>query len=119
MVFPDIADADAPRLIDSVQLELKAACVARGLMIGEFHRFNNTPGLRNEHFYPLRTPTPCLAIRHMVPTDLAFLNIDDVELRRKFLTAFLGVFKASPKESEKEAVRKAEIMLKEAGGPLC
>ena len=46
------------------------------LYTGEFHKYNNTSGLRNAEFYPLRTPTPCIAIRHMVPTDLAFMALD-------------------------------------------
>ena len=65
-----------------------------GLMLGEFHMRNNQPGLRNDDFFPLRTPIPCLAVRHMVPTDLAFLNVERYELtlRIKFLTSFLAVF---------------------------
>ena len=39
-------------------------------------RYNNCPGLRNSNFYPLRTPFPCLAMRHMVPTDIAFMALD-------------------------------------------
>ena len=35
---------------------------------------NNNSGLRNPNFYPLRTPYPCLAIRHMVSTDIAFMT---------------------------------------------
>lgn len=115
MIFPDISAADAPRLIDGIQLEMKAQFVSRGLMIGEFHQFNNSPGLRNPHFYPLRTPTPCLGFRHMVPTDLAFLNIDDVALRKKFLKSFLEVFQHSTKSSEVAGVRKAEEMLAACG----
>jgi len=63
-------------------------------MLGEFHMRNNQPGLRNDDFFPLRTPIPCLAVRHMVPTDLAFLNVERYELtlRIKFLTSFLAVF---------------------------
>lgn len=46
LIFPDIADADAPRLIDAVQQDVKGEFVEQGLMIGEFHKFNNSPGLR-------------------------------------------------------------------------
>ena len=75
--------------------------VRQGLMLGEFHNRNNSPGLRNKNFYPLRTPLPCLAIRHMVPTDIAFLDVDsyELDLRIAFLQSFLKVF-----GDEKESV---------------
>merc|ERR1711916_366615 len=47
-----------------------------GLMLGEFHMHTNTSGLRSTSFRPLRAPFPCLAIRQMVPSDLAFLAHD-------------------------------------------
>jgi hypothetical protein len=52
-----------------VQTSCKPYYVQRGLMLGEFHLRNNSPGLRNESFFPLRTPVPCLAVRHMVSTN--------------------------------------------------
>jgi len=108
LIFPDVALADAPTLIDGVQRLCKPDFVARGLMVGEFHLRNNAPGLRNDKFYPLRTPIPCLAMRHMVPTDLAFLNVDDYEepLRLKFLRSFLDVF-----GGDKRAMKQKEIKL--------
>lgn len=74
LVFPDIKDYEASEYIDEVQRRLKPHFVKEGLMLGEFHKHNNASGLRNPSFYPLRTPTPCLAIRHMVPSDIVFLN---------------------------------------------
>jgi len=62
------------QVIDGVQLALKPEFLAKGLMVGEFHRLNNACGLRNSSFYPLRTPSPCLAVRKIVPTDLAFMS---------------------------------------------
>ena len=108
LVFPDIALSDAHDIIDKVQLKLKPEFVAKGLMIGEFHRNNNAcmysncifaystrnlfvfaclGGLRNDNFYPLRTPIPSLAIRCIVPTDLVFLSPSkyDAKLRVEFL----------------------------------
>jgi hypothetical protein len=66
MIFPDVTLADAPYYIDDVQKKLKPFFVKDGLMLGEFHRLNNAPGLHNPSFYPLRTPYPCLAVRNMV-----------------------------------------------------
>eukprot|EP00128_Syssomonas_multiformis_P014837 Colp12_sorted_trinity150504_noHs@1235 len=94
LVFPDIAVEDAFEYIDGVQNELKEEFVENGLMIGEFHMYNNTPGMRNPDWYPLRTPYPSLAMRHMVPTDLVFLSNERYgpEKRKKFLEAYLRTF---------------------------
>lgn len=58
LVFPDIPQAEAPDIVDVVQDQCKPEFVRLGYMLGEFHRFNNTPGLRNDQFFPLRTPYP-------------------------------------------------------------
>jgi hypothetical protein len=73
-IFPDMEKADIPVMIDALQKKLKPIFVEEGLMLGEFHKGNNATGLRNKSFFPLRTAYPCLAIRHMVPSDIAFLN---------------------------------------------
>src|SRR5437660_563722 len=66
IIFPEVRSEDAQGLIDQVQRELKPFFVEQGLMIGEFHELNVTPGLHNPTFYPLRSPYPILAIRLMV-----------------------------------------------------
>jgi hypothetical protein len=42
------------------------------LMVGQFHPFNETPGLHNSAFRPFRSPGFCFSIRHMIPSDRAF-----------------------------------------------
>eukprot|EP00929_Paragymnodinium_shiwhaense_P024078 TRINITY_DN14920_c0_g1_i2.p1 TRINITY_DN14920_c0_g1~~TRINITY_DN14920_c0_g1_i2.p1 ORF type:complete len:359 (-),score=54.49 TRINITY_DN14920_c0_g1_i2:814-1890(-) len=108
-IFPDIATADAEYYIEGAQLDAKPEFVAQGLMVGEFHAGNNSCSLRNSGFFPLRTPTPCLAIRHMVPGDLVFMTLDNYgpELQRKFLTSFLDVFG----EEDRAEVRTAKAQL--------
>jgi hypothetical protein len=90
IVFPNI-DIDNAGVIDEVQGELKAKFVADGLMIGEFHERNESPGLRNENFRPLRSPIPGLAIRFMVDTDLPFLKrmTYPPPLRAEFIRSYL------------------------------
>ena len=112
LIFPDIALKDAHEMIDGVQRYVKPDFVSRGLMVGEFHLRNNSSGLRNKNFYPLRTPIPCIAMRHMVPTDLAFLDVTSYEptLRKKFLKSFLNVFgedKVAKKKPEVKMAREA------------
>lgn len=74
LIFPDIDIEDAPKTIDSIQQKLKPLFVESGLMIGEFHKRNQSPGLHNPDFRPLRSPVPLLAIRFMVEADLPFLQ---------------------------------------------
>jgi hypothetical protein len=91
MVFPDVALEEAPEVIDQIQKKYKPAFVAEGLMLGEFHLLNEAHGLHNSEFRPLRSPFPMLVIRHMVPSDIVFLNrnTDSAEVRIHFLEAYL------------------------------
>jgi peroxiredoxin len=113
LVFPDVSLEDAPRLIDGVQRLLKPEFVKRGLMLGEFHMRNNVSGLRNKSFYPLRTPIPLLAMRHMVPTDIAFLDIEqyDVPTRISLLTSFLERIGTDGSSAGKKERKQAEESL--------
>lgn len=93
LIFPDIDLKDASKLVDSVQQKLKPLFVESGLMIGEFHKRNETPGLHNPNFRPLRSPIPLLAIRFMVEADLPFLESPaDPYLRIRYLEAYLKCF---------------------------
>ena len=112
-IFPDIELDQTDVLIDRVQATCKPFFVKRGLMLGEFHLRNNSPGLRNDQFFPLRTPVPCLAVRHMVPTDLAFLDVSKYppQLRVDFLTSFLDVFgEAKVAKNAPEVVQAREAL---------
>jgi hypothetical protein len=117
IVFPYLGQAGS-LLIDSVQAELKKRFVDVGLMLGEFHLANESPGLRNESFRPLRSPLPMLAIRHMVESDLPFLrrSMDDPALRASYLRSYLRLLGGSLKrnyfEQALEALVDAEIELR-------
>jgi len=91
LIFPDVNEIEAPEIIDSIQQKLKPFFVEEGLMIGEFHRRNKSPGLHNPNFYPLRSPVPMLAIRFMTESDLPFLQrvTDQPHLRIQYLEAYL------------------------------
>ncbi|WP_375495418.1 DUF6875 domain-containing protein [uncultured Nostoc sp.] len=93
LIFPDIHIEDASKLVDSIQQKLKPLFVESGLMIGEFHKRNESPGLHNPNFRPLRSPIPLLAIRFMVEADLPFLvSPADPHLRIRYLEAYLQRF---------------------------
>lgn len=91
LVFPDVSAAEASQLIDRVQQKLKPFFVEEGLMIGEFHARNQSPGLHNPDFRPLQSPVPMLAIRFMAESDLPFLErvTDEPQLRIRYLEAYL------------------------------
>ncbi|MEM7061543.1 MAG: DUF6875 domain-containing protein [Cyanobacteria bacterium P01_B01_bin.77] len=90
LVFPDIQDEQCD-VIDRVQQTLKPFFVEKGLMLGEFHRFNQSPGLHNPDFRPLQSPVPMLAIRFMTEADLPFLSrvTDCPRVRVKYLESYL------------------------------
>lgn len=93
VVFPSL-NANGPEgaaIVDKVQASLKKHFVDMGLMLGEFHAANESPGLRNPAFRPLRSPIPMLAVRHMVESDLPFLirKTYSPELRSSFLRSYL------------------------------
>ncbi len=100
LVFPDVDIEDVSKMIDGVQQKLKLFFVESGLMIGEFHKRNETPGLHNPNFRPLCSPIPMLAIRYMVESDLPFLQriSDNPHLRIKYLQSYLQRFENSFKD---------------------
>jgi hypothetical protein len=110
LIFPDVHTEDAPKEIDSIQQKLKPLFVESGLMIGEFHKRNETPGLHNPKFRPLRSPIPLLAIRFMVEADLPFLQTPaDPHLRIRYLEAYLKHF--GPKFTDETKFKNAHEAL--------
>jgi hypothetical protein len=90
IVFPDLNEDQYVSLIEDTQDALKSDYVHEGLMIGEFHPGPPSKGgLRNPDFRPLRSPLPLLSIRHMVPTDFAFLH-DRRDWMESYLARFAG-----------------------------
>jgi hypothetical protein len=112
IILPDVSEADAPAMVDETHRRLKAQFVASGLMIGKFHPASGQGGLHNPGFRPLRSPVPLLAIRHMVGSDLPFLNRPDDPLpdRVKFLESYERRFDgAGGRWAERSRATLAEI----------
>lgn len=76
ILFPHLNTAQGHAVIESTQQQLKPIFVAEGLMFGQFYQGCPEPGLLNPDFRPLFSPIPLLAIRYMVPQDIAFLKHD-------------------------------------------
>lgn len=108
LIFPEIPINAASELIDRTQERLKDLFVAQGLMLGEFHLLNNSAGLRNPEFFPLRTPYPALAIRHMVPSDLPFLKT-----KKTWTESYLKQFDSAENfaKAKEDLRREAELSL--------
>jgi hypothetical protein len=73
VLFPSVPEADAA-IVDRVQEALKPDCVARGLMVGQFHPHSTEPGARNAAFPANRAPIAAIALRYMSPHDIVFLD---------------------------------------------
>jgi len=118
LLFPDVPLENAAEVIDGTQRALKAEFVARGLMLGEFHLKNNSTGLHNAAFYPLRTVCPSLAIRHMVPQDLVFLTGDQYSRAQciGFLQSYLNKVSGAKGAKVAADVAHARELLKQFEG---
>lgn len=91
MLFPDVLPDEAADLIDRTKEEMKASFVEQGLMLGEFHSRNDSPGLHNASFLPLRSPIPMLVIRRLVASDFVFLSRQEYDpaTRLRYLEGYL------------------------------
>jgi Domain of unknown function (DUF6875) len=112
VILPDVSEDAAPEVIDETHRRLKSDFVESGLMIGKFHPRSEEGGLHNPGFRPLRSPVPLLAIRHMVDSDLPFLNRanDAATDRVRFLSAYGQRFEDN---EESRWARKAQEALAE------
>jgi hypothetical protein len=113
LIFPDISEPEDTALIDRIQQRLKIYFVEEGLMIGEFHQYNDSPGLHNPNFKPLRSPIPMLAIRFMTESDLPFLSrlSDQPQVRIQYLNAYLRQMVAIVTDVQALAKAKAALEL--------
>lgn len=104
VAFPTLVarGAEGTALVDRVQHMLKPYFVDQGMMLGEFHALNDSPGLRNPEFRPLRSPVPMLAMRLMVESDLPFMTRDKYSNseRAAFLRSYLYRLGGSLKPSK-------------------
>lgn len=116
MVFPELAESAAKDLIERTQSRLKPYFVERGLMLGEFHGNHQGEGIHNKDFRPLQSPVPLLIIRHLVPSDLIFLNrnSDSAARRVHFIASYLRIYqRVLPAHLHKQALASYDEALAE------
>ena len=87
ILFPDLPEAQVGDLINGMHQRLKPHFLRAGMMLGEFYRDSDKPGLHNPGFRPLRSDVPLLVIRAMLPVDIAFLS-DRVGFVRAYIRNF-------------------------------
>lgn len=119
LVFPHLQKSAAETVIEETQHRLKPFFVERGLMLGEFHQNHQGEGIHNKDFRPLQSPVPLLIIRHLIPSDLIFLNrkSDSAARRAHFIKTYLNLFPAGlphhlyalALSSHKEALSQMEV----------
>jgi hypothetical protein len=122
VAFPTLVarGAEGTALIDQVQRTLKPYFVEQGMMLGEFHALNDSPGLHNPEFRPLRSPVPMLAMRLMVASDLPFMtrdqysNSERVVFLRSYLYRLGGSLKPSKFNEVLEKLIVSEVALRAA-----
>jgi uncharacterized protein DUF6875 len=87
ILFPDLPEERAGELINAMHQRLKPHFLRAGMMLGEFYRDSDKPGLHNPAFRPLRSDVPLLVIRTMLPQDICFLA-DEARFVRSYLRTF-------------------------------
>ncbi|MCO8320333.1 DUF6875 domain-containing protein [Burkholderia multivorans] len=81
LIVPTSLGMSTTVAVENAQRMLKPKFVERHLMVGQFFPECQERGLWNSEFRPLRSPIPLVAIRNMVPTDVAFLYDNDRFMR--------------------------------------
>lgn len=111
VLFPNLPEGAAYRVIEEAQAALQPRFVPNGLMVGEFHGAPpDKRGLWNSDFKPLWSPVPMLVIRHMVPTDVLFLK-DDPQLFREYSRIYGNAVPERFRPQYEEAARRFGIAI--------
>ena len=107
ILYPPATSAE---YIEEVQYQSKSATVGHHVMVGALHAANNAESIHGGGFYPLRTPSPTIVLRDMVPSDLQFLNSRRFSptKRLEFYRNYLSAFESSSLEWERKELEEAQ-----------
>ena len=64
-------------VVDGAHQVVKPAVLRRQLMVGGFHPLNNRPSRLSPSLFPMQSPLPLFAMRHMIQSDWRTLFYDD------------------------------------------
>ena len=73
IVFPEIP-AHETGVLDIVHADVKSACVRDGLMVAQCHARCDGRSVHNPSLKVYQSPYPLIAMRHMAPHDILFLQ---------------------------------------------
>jgi hypothetical protein len=98
-----------------LQAKAKKLCVQRHLMIGALYPTSDAPSLHSADYFPLRTPTPTLVLRDLVPMVMQFLTQDRHNVLEKaaFLQHYIEKFASSKSADTSAKVAVAKRYLKD------
>jgi len=82
ILFPK--EFEIKKLLD-IQILNKEQCVINYTMLGALYPSSPAPSLHNDNYFPLRTPTPVLVIRDIVPSDVIFLEPRYYNIKRRLI----------------------------------
>jgi len=96
--------------VNEIQYQSKVGAVRQGAMVGALHPHNNAESIYGGGYYPLRTPTPTIVLRDMVPSDLQFLDQRRFSAKKRlsFLRQYLDTFGDSQLEWERQELKRAQ-----------
>lgn len=99
VTLPSLPPSSLRYVVEGAYFDSKPAILMMGLMVGAFFPFSNRPSFRNRDFFPMRSPVPFFAIRHMLEVDWRTL-----EERSEYLDAYRLHFPRSPIQPSSQTV---------------
>lgn len=101
------------RYVSMVQKELQPEFVKNGLLLSELHPFSPVPSVRDNDFFPSRSPFPLFFIRKLIPNDIPYiLRTDryDEETYRELFRSIHTIFGAETVEKEMARLQKEVVL---------
>ncbi|HTU12428.1 MAG TPA: hypothetical protein VMG08_16170 [Allosphingosinicella sp.] len=89
--FQGLAPSEYRYCLEGAYLDVKAKLVEAGILVGAFHPYSNRPSRLNPAFFPLRSPLPFIALRHLLRQDIRTLKE-----RSDYVAAHARFFSAQP-----------------------
>jgi len=83
VTLPALPPSALRYVVEGAYFDSKLDILKMGLMVGAFFPFSNRPSFRNRGFFPMRSPVPFFAMRHMLEVDWRTL-----EERSEYLDAY-------------------------------
>lgn len=99
------------------QRKMKQEAIRNDVMVGALFPNSDAPSLHSDDYFPLRTPSPTLVFRDIVPMDLVFLTQERHGLheKREFLRSYIKHFADDDSQRTTNFVSEAKIRYEQYG----